>query len=318
MKRKRVSDDILSQIRSCLDAAVSQPGLVRASVHQTEGYLQGLKGEAWVAPTSLETPEASVAGRFLRDIRSNAVAVRGRIKASAHTESDQFLRGFLESFPQAKEKHFLTPLSKLWARWNEANKANGCDAGRETGLKLREEYEEGTAGELLAYLLDDRIHLRNVRDYLRMRGWLQGHIEYLRRKADWTRRELAQILSSNFSSIILRALHNGNVNYAAEAATKLPAMIADLDRATAALSIAEPEAFFFLRKNRQTILTRALHSGYFSYPEEAARDLPLTLRELNARIGRLEGESPDAARDLRENLPSLVYRALTNGNLDSL
>jgi hypothetical protein len=125
---------------------------------------------------------------------------------------------------------------------------------------LKQEYDEGIAGDLSAYLLDDRLHLRNVRDYLLMRGWLQGAIECLRRRSDWEGRAQAQVLAGNFSSIVLRALHNANVGYAATAVRQLPRMIARLDQATKRLAATEPEAAHFLRKNRSTILTRALHS----------------------------------------------------------
>ncbi|HSA59198.1 MAG TPA: hypothetical protein VLJ37_05885, partial [bacterium] len=179
-------------------------------------------------------------------------------------------------------------------------------------------YEEGVAGDLSAYLLDDRLHLRNVRDYLLMRGWLQGVIECLRRRPDWGGREQAKILAGNFSSIILRALHNADVGYAAKAVSVLPRMIARLDQAARRLAASEPEAAHFLRKNRSTILTRALHSGYLDYAEQAAEGLPRVLKELNQEISRLETSSPEDARRLRDNTAAAVYRALTNGKFDLL
>lgn len=316
MTRRPNSDKILDQIRSCLDAAVSQPGLVRASVHQTEGYLRGLQGLAWETPALITPLESDLAACFLHAVRSGEVPLRGRIKEDSAAAADLFLKGLSEGFPGAGEKPFSKALSRLWVRWVDFRPELSQSAGQKAGEILKTEYEEGVAGELSGYILDDRLHLRPTRDYLMMRGWLQGTIEHLRRKADWQSRERADLLSANFASIILRALHNANVDYAAEAVAKMPTIASQLDRAIDALSRTEPEASHFLRKNRQTILTRALHSGYFSYPEEAARDLPQTLRALNDRIGKLEHSSPEAARSLRDNVPALIYRALTNGKLE--
>ena len=58
-------------------------------------------------------------------------------------------------------------------------------------------------------------------------------------------------------------------------------------------------------------------SGYLDYPEQAVDGLPKTLKELNLRIALLENSSPEAARELRANVSSLVYRALTNGKLSA-
>lgn len=313
MTRRPPIDDILKKIRSCLDAATSQPGLVKASVYQTEGYLRGLQGLVWEKPADLPPSSDDPAAEFLRDIRTGAVALRGRLKNGSKNAVKFFLQGVREAFPESSQKPFLSALSRLWVRWGSDQDAE--QMGRRIGIVLKQEYEEGIAGELSPYILDDRLHLRNVRDYLRMRGWLQGTIEHLRRKSDWESRSKATILEGNFSSVILRALHNANPNYASEVVAKLPSMMDQLDRAISNLAAAEPEASHFLRRNRSTVLTRALHSGYLDYPEQAVEGLPKTLKQLNDRIGRLETESPEAARDLRSNVSSLIYRALTNGKI---
>lgn len=318
MDPKSTSDAILAQILSCLDAATSRPGLVKASVHQTEGYLRGLQGLDWEKPTSPPPPSNDAAAVFLHDVRGGLIALRGRIKNDAEQSAGQFIEGLQSTFPEADKKPFAGALSRLWVRWKSHQSENARDVGGQIGVILKAEYEEGVAGELSANILSDRLHLRNTRDYLRMRGWLQGRIEHLRRKSDWESRECASLLEGNFSSIVLRALHNANVDYAASAVAKLPSMMAQLDRAIANLAATEPEASHFLRKNRATVLTRALHSGYFDYPQEAANDLPRTLRDLYSRIGELETSSPEAARDLRSNISSLIYRALTNGKLTAL
>lgn len=317
MTRPKNADNILAQIRSCLDAGVNQPGLVKASVHQTEGYLRGLQGLAWETPAAAAPSSGDSAAVFLHDIRKGAVALRGRLKKETATSLKTFLMGFAETFPVAKTKPFLSALGRLWVRWSEDRNDDAFLTGRRCGDILRQEYEEGVAGELSGYILDDRLHLRNTRDYLLMRGWLQGAIENLRRRGDWRSREQADLLTANFSSIILRALHNADTSYAAQAVERLPSMTDRLDQAIANLAATEPEASHFLRKNRSTILTRALHSGYFEYPAEAAHDLPQTLKELNERIGVLEATSPEAARNLRANVSALIYRALTNGKLSA-
>jgi len=307
------TDGVVAQILSCLDAAAMKPGLVKASVHQTEGYLRGIQGLAWETPALTQPPPQDRSACFLFAVRKGDIALRGRIKKTSHESLLEFQKGFCVSFPQASGKPFLSALSKLWARW--AREDDDFECARQVGEILKAEYDEGIAGELSAYLLDDRLHLRPVRDYLRMRGWLQGTIEHLRQRPDWESRETAQLLQSNFSSVVLRALHNADVGYAASVVEKLPLMRSQLDQATAHLAANEPEAAHFLRKNRLTILTRALHSGYLDYPSEAARDLPKTLRDINERIGALEHFSPEEARQLRTNMASLVYRALTNGKL---
>lgn len=318
MSRKTPIDDILTQIRSCLDAATSQPGLVKASVTQTEGYLRGLQGLAWEAPTAKAPPPEDPASLFLHDVRNGSVALRGRIKNASAASLKTFLKGFFETFPESADKPFTRALGRLWVRWG-GERDDGCLAtARRLGQLLKQEYEEGVAGNLSPYILDDRLHLRNVRDYLRMRGWLQGTIEYLRRRSDWEGREQAGILASNFSSIVLRALHNANVGYAAEVVAKLPAMIRDLGRSIERLAAKDPESAHFLRNNRLTILTHALHSGYLDYVDRAARELPSALKKMTEKIGRLEISAPESARSLRANLPAAIYRALTNGKFDSL
>jgi hypothetical protein len=308
--------DILTQIRSCLDAATTRPGLVKASVYQTEGYLRGLQGLPWERPKS-EAPSPEDPGSvFLHDVRQGDVALRGRLKTGSATSLKHFLLGFYDAFPESREKPFVNALGRLWVRWSKDRGHEAVDVGKRLGRILKQEYEEGVAGELSAYLLDDRLHLRNVRDFLRMRGWLQGTIEHLRKRPDWESRERAEILSGNFSSIVLRAMHNADVGYAAEAAEALPAMIKGLDQAAKRLAVTEPEASHFLRKNRATILTRALHSGYLDYAREAVEGLPRVLKELNRKIAGLESSAPEEARSLRASVASVVYRALTNGKLD--
>jgi hypothetical protein len=310
------ADDVLAQIRSCLDAATSRPGLVKATVYQTEGYLRGIQGLAWEIPAA--APPEDEASLFLLEVRKGSVPLHGRIKKGSSASLKTFLRGFFEAFPEAEGKPFARALARLWARWRDDRKKDAVPMGRRTGEILKAEYEEGVAGELSAYLLDDRLHLRRVRDYLRMRGWLRGVVGHLRRRPDWESREKAEILAGNFASIVLRALHNADVGYAAKAVASLPRMTAGLDRAAKRLAATEPEAAHFLRKNRATILTRALHSGYLDYPDRAAEGLPRILKELNRKIARLEIVSPEEARTLRDNAASAVYRALTNGKLDSL
>lgn len=307
------SDAILSQILSCLDTASARPGMVKANVHQTEGYLRGLQGLAWEKSPAAIPGDGDVAGLFLYDVRNGLVPLRGRIKKETAASLGAFLAGLSETFPGAETKSFAAALSRLWVRWSGHGEAIAKDVGSKAGEILKAEYEEGIAGDLSAYLLDDRLHLRDTRDFLRMRGWLRGTIEHLRRKSDWDRRERADVLESNFSSIVLRALHNANVDYAAAAVAGLPRMTSELDQAIGRLAATEPEACHFLRKNRSTVLTRALHSGYLDYPAEAAKELPKTLKELNSKIRDLEETTPEAARDLRANVSSLVYRALTNG-----
>jgi hypothetical protein len=283
-----------------------------------EGYLRGLQGLAWERPDPPTASQEDPASLFLRDVRRGAVPSRGRIKKTSNASVKTFLQGFYETFPEAREKPFAASLGRFWARWSEDRGGDSSQIGRRAGRILRQEYEEGIAGDLLPYVLDERLHLRPVRDYLLMRGWLQGTIECLRRRSDWESREQAGILGRNFSSIVLRALHNGRADYAQEAVLKLPRMIERLDHAIDGLAAAEPEAAHLLRSNRLTVFARALHSGYLDYPDEVAEELPKVLKDVNRRISRLEETSPEAARNLRADVPSAVYRALTNGTLETL
>lgn len=311
------TDHILKQIRTCLDAAMEKPGLVKASVHQTEGYLRGLQGLAWETPASPPPSPDDAAALFLNAVRSGQIPLRGRVRKQAQSRADAFFEGLCMGFPEAKSKPFARALSKLWTRWKDQGQENAFQAGKTCGVILQSEYEQGEAGELSTFLLDERLHLRPTRDYLRMRGWLQGIIEYLQNKPDWKSRAQAQILKANFTSVVLRSLHNASPSYAAAVVDRLPSMMAQLDGAIETLAAEDSEASFYLRKNRQTILTYALHSGYLNYPIEAALTLPKTLRGLNQRIGELDLSSPEEARTLRNNLPSLIYRALTNGQIDA-
>lgn len=305
----------LSRILSRLTDAADRPGLVKASVHQTEGYLRGVQGLAWEKPAERAPESDDLAALFLRDVRRGAVALRGRIKDDARGDLAEFLRGLGETFPAASDKRFSGAVARLWVRWKNRHPDLSTQTGRRVGLLLKDEYEEGLAGELSPYLLDDRLHLRAIGDYLRMRGWLLGTIERMKRRDDWEGRESARILEGNFSSIVLRALHNADVGYAATVVATLPGMISGLDRAIARAT--DPEAAHLLRKNRSTILSHALHSGYLDAPERAAKKLPATLEGHHRRIAAMELESPDAAREMRDGIPALIYRAFTNGKLSS-
>ncbi len=316
--RRGPADDVLAQIRSCLDAATSRPGLVKASVYQTEGYLRGLQGLEWEAPVPVTPSPDDPAALFLHDVRRGKIALRGRLKKGSASSLKAFLRELFETFPEAEKKPFAGALGRLWVRWSAERTETSLGVGLRLGQVLKQEYEEGVAGELSPYILDDRLHLRCVRDYLRMRGWLQGTIECLRKRSDWEGRERAGILAGNFSSIVLRSLHNADVNYAANVVLQLPKMISHLDQTAKRLEASEPEAAHFLRKNRSTILTRALHSGYLNYPDQAAEELPSALKELNQTIARLDKTSPEAARTLRSNVPAAVYRALTTGTVNDI
>ncbi|HSA60446.1 MAG TPA: hypothetical protein VLJ37_12270, partial [bacterium] len=185
MDRRGPTDNVIDQIRSCLDAATSQPGLVKASVTQTEGYLRGLQGLPWETPPAPSPSPHDAGALFLNDVRHGKVALRGRLKKGSASSLKAFLQGLCETFPEAEKKPFAGALGRLWVRWGADRKEAAFETGRRAGQILKRDYEEGVAGDLSAYLLDDRLHLRNVRDYLLMRGWLQGVIECLRRRPDW-------------------------------------------------------------------------------------------------------------------------------------
>jgi hypothetical protein len=231
---------------------------------------------------------------------------------------------FSETFPEAETKKFFGAVSRLWIRWlksrpaTEDSVALSVQAGRDVGNRLQEDYREGVAGGLAAFLLDRRVHLIRVRDFLDMRNELLSSIERLRRDPDPAAKERAEILNANFSSIVLRALHNAGPSYASEVISKLGGMIRDFDAAARNLAYAEPEAAAFLKNNRATILTRALHSGALDYGGRVAESLPSALRALDRKIGRLEASSPKEAEALRSNKRTVVYRALTNGHLNRL
>lgn len=327
MTGRRIPEGILSLIKSSLDAATSHPGLVKASVYQTEGYLRGLQGLPWEMPAAAAPSSDDAAASFLYDVRSGEVALRGRVKKESADTLEAFRDGMSEGFPGCEGKPFAGAVVRLWVRWLEGLVAisTGRDAlsfshqtGRRVGELLREEYEEGLAGQLAAFLLDKRLHLGSVRPYLRMRGWLVGTIEHMSHSSDPSILERSEILNANLSSVILRALHNAGPSYAAQVVERLPSIIRDLDRAIRNLAATEPEASVYLRNNRSTIITKALHSGMLGYGDAVTKDLPKALKALNARIGALENSSPKTAKSLRTNKRTVVYRALTNGRLDAL
>jgi len=306
----------LLQILPHLEDAADTPALIRSRSIQSEGYVIGYEGKSWEAASfprlGIEDPESL----FLTAIRSGALPIRGRIKGHESKNAAAFLEGLFETFPKACRKPFITPLSKLWTRWKQKNDADATTFGRGIGRRLREEYEEGIAGGLSEYLLDERLHLRDVRTYLRMRGWLLGWTEHLSRREDWASRECANILTRNLSSILMRAQHNANPNYAAQAANSLPGMLSALEEGIERLRKSDPESAHLLRKNRQTIITYALHSGYFDFPIKVVLNFPGALRRFHEQIGHLERVSPDDAHRLRSRIDSLAYRMLTNGRLD--
>lgn len=265
-----------------------------------------------------------IAEVFLHDVRAGRVPLRGRLADRSTECRDAFRRGFSQAFPEAEGKKFFSSVSRLWTRWLKSRPADGdhvalsSQAGRDVGERLQEEYRKGVAGGLAGFLLDRRLHLIRICDFLRMRDDLLASIERLRRSPDPAGREQAAILSANFSSIVLRALHNAGPSYASEVVSKLGGMIRDFDAAARNLAYVEPEAAAFLKNNRATIITRALHSGTLDYGGRVAESLPSALRALDRKIGRLETSSPAEAKELRSNKRTVVYRALTNGHLNRL
>lgn len=295
-----------------------------ASEIQNQGYLSGAQGQPWETAAATEPAPGDYGARFLRDVRSGAIALRGRLKKDSQKCLDSLRAGMLETFPEAEDKQFSGAVARLWVRWLDSFAALpsekdalafSLETGRRVGEILKAEYDEGVSGNLAPFLLDKRLHLGNVRDFIKMRGWLQGTIERLKADADPEKRRQGEILKSNFSSIVLRALHNAGPGYAAEAVSKLSSMMRDLDTAIRNLSSIEPEAANHLRNNRATIITRALHSGLFDYGGQAAESLPSALKDLNQRIDNLEVLSPHTAGRLRATKRTIVYRALTNGRL---
>jgi hypothetical protein len=100
----------------------------------------------------------------------------------------------------------------------------------------------------------------------------------------------------------LRAQHHAGPGYAAEAAARLGSMLRDLDDAIRNLSSVEPEAAGYLRRNRATIITRALHSGFLDYGNRVKDALPPALKKLDRNVS---------------NKRTVVYRAITNGTIAS-
>jgi hypothetical protein len=275
----------------------------------------------------MKAPAENPAERFLKDVRRGSVPLRGRIKKYSQDCLESFRQGLLETFPEADGKQFTGAVVRLWVRWlasqvtipsDQEATAFSLETGRGVGEILRVEYIEGVAGRFSTALLNKRLHLTGTRDYLHMKAWLQERIETLRGQTDPESRECGEILAANFSSIVLRALHNAGPGYAAEAIQRLPAMMKDLDLAIRNLAAIEPEASRHLKNNRLTILTRALHSGSFDYAGKVTETLPTALKDLDRQIERLESSSPEIAKTLRSNKRTVIYRALTNGRLDYL
>ncbi|HEX5037755.1 MAG TPA: hypothetical protein VFX30_11400 [bacterium] len=300
---------------------------MKASLHHAEGYLMGLQGLPWEAADEASPPHEDSAAFFLHEIRSGKVALQGRVKKDAEPCLEAFRDALIEAFPEAEQKSFAAAVVRLWPRWLETHLALPPDdesfrfsseTGRRVGALLKAEYEEGSAGGLALFLLDKRLHLLRVGRFLRMRGWLLGTIEHDARHSDAGVRERAGILKANLASIVLRALHNAGPDYAALAVAKLASLTRHLDAAIANLSAVEPEASRYLRNNRATVITRALHSGIFDYGEEVTEKLPAALQDLNRRIEDIGASSPEDAKKLQANKRTLVYRALTNGRLDKL
>jgi hypothetical protein len=267
------------------------------------------------------------AERFLHDVRQGLLPRQGRIKKHSQDCLQAFRRGLFETFPEAEEKPFAGALTRLWVRWLAALVVIPSDqeplgfsfkTGQGVGEILRKEYIEGVANKFSIALLNRRLHLTGVHDYLRMKAWLRERIESLKSRSDPKDRECGGILAANFSSILLRALHNTGPGYAEEVVQRLPSMMRDLDLAIQNLAAVEPEASRHLKNNRLTILTRALHSGSLDYAGKVTETLPEALKDLDRQIERLETSSPEDARTLRSNKRSVVYRALTNGRLDIL
>ncbi|HSA60557.1 MAG TPA: hypothetical protein VLJ37_12830, partial [bacterium] len=106
MTRRPPVDEVLTQIGSCLDAATSRPGLVKASVTQTEGYLRGLQGLPWETPSAPSPSPHDAGALFLHDVRHGKVALRGRLKKGSSSSLKAFLQGLCETFPEAEKKPF--------------------------------------------------------------------------------------------------------------------------------------------------------------------------------------------------------------------
>jgi hypothetical protein len=327
------------------------------------GFLAGSQGRPWAPPPETPSPSGTIPQEweaFLKGVRTRALTSRGPLNAGAEACAGAFLVGALAVFPEAEGKVFLKTLSRLWGARMSPTAATiavpvsrkrlqfARNAGRYGGERLKEDHEAGTRGGIGRTVLDHKLHLRNVDDYLGLNGWIFGMVEFLKARSS----ELGDLLARNRASIIHRAFHSGRPDFPAEAIGALPSLVNDLNREAARWETSDPDVAEALRSNRDTIINRAFHSGDLNYPERAVRAIPAMLQSLDGltanrasivsralnrgdfdypeaavqripelfetldrEIARLDPNVSKTARILEANRATIVMRALANGNL---
>lgn len=324
------TQQLMSQIQSCLEASSPSPALLAASVRQAEGFLAGIQGSSLAVPPPLPSAVHDVVENEWRDfiakVRRKELNSRGTLGAAGESCADAFFAGAVETFPEAAQKPFLTTLSRLWARRmspadnplafpvREDRLEFAREAGRRGLQALRGDYEAAIAGGLGKTVLDNKLHVRDVDAFLGLSGWYRGAIEFLRRGLPQSESDVLEALVNNGASVIQRAWSNNRIGYPAEVVEQVPNMLAELDQAVVRLSAADPEAARVLASNRGSVIYLALASGRLSHPSEAAERLPGVLRELDRKIADLASVDPKAAEAVRSNRGCVLHRTIVSGN----
>lgn len=297
------------------------------SLHMVRGFRAGIQGDSFVPPAEAPTsadPTPREWGAFLRRVRAKDLNSRGRLNDGAEACADAFLAGALEVFPEARTKVFLKTLRRVWGVRMSPTKSPlalpvsrerlkfSREVGRHGGERLRVDYEAGRLAGLGKTVLDHKLHLRNVGDYLEASGWLLGRVTLLKDPFA----ERSELLARNHASVVHRAFHSGNVRYPAEAVEALPSMLQILDLAIARWETSDPDAAQALRSNRDSVINRSLHGGDLNYPAAVVEALPRMLQTWDQAIAGWESSDPETARILRSNRASVISRALNVGNLN--
>lgn len=300
---------------------------LRTAIHLVRGFCAGAQGDAFIPPQEVRAPAHPVSDEweaFLRKLRSKELTSRGILNEGAEACAIAFLTGAIETFPEAETKVFLATLGRVWgvrmspaqrpltAPVSEERLKFSREVGRLGGERLRSDYEAGRLGGLGKTVLDHKLHLRNVGDYLEASGWLMGTVAFLKSRFP----ERGELIARNHASIVHRAFHGGNLRYPEEVVEALPSLLQSLDLEIARWASRDPDAAGALRTNRDTILSRALHSGDLNYPHRATKAIPEMLKTLDDQGTHWEAGNMDAANALRANRASIVSRALNQGNFD--
>ena len=268
----------LDSLQHSLQDPSAPQSLLRAQYHQAAGFLDGIRGMDRDVQNPLFSPSDPIETEvrtFLGSVRRGEISAKGALNDGAKGCADAFFQGAIAVFPDAASKAFLKTTARLWGKRMSSDERRGFaeEAGRRAGAILRDDYDAGRAGGLAASVLDAKLHIRSVDDYLALQGWFLGILQFMMTHARENDPETAKILRGNRDSVIYQSFHSGQLDYPEQMLQEIGDAVRDFDRKVNEMEASDPETAKILREDRGSVIYRALNGGQLDYPERVIQAL---------------------------------------------